>query len=89
MATIKESVIDEYFEEKKELHPIWEELTELRNSLKQYDIAEVRVFIKENLESEIEAIQEEFNKDFEFIPKDSSLRLEILQTLGELGISIY
>jgi hypothetical protein len=38
---------------------------------------------------EVEAIREQYYKEFEDVPEDDELRFEVLVLLAELGIEIY
>lgn len=66
------------------------ELIELREQLNQLgSINTIRNFINTSMVSEAEELKQNFLNDFRDIPKDNALRLEVLQTLTELGIVIY
>jgi uncharacterized protein YeeX (DUF496 family) len=70
--------------------PMWDELKELRDELSKLgDINIIKAYIKENMSEEVAELQKKYKVDFEDIDKADPLRLEILQTLGEIGIMIY
>jgi hypothetical protein len=70
--------------------PIWEELAELRDSLYRLgNIEDVKTFIKNNMQKDVKVLQDKFKNEFDDIPTTDPFRLEILQTLAELGIIIY
>jgi len=84
--------MEQYLTEEKEpssASGVWSELNELRDNLKHLDIDEVKKYVRENLADDVEMLRETFKNDFKDIAKDDPLRLEILQTLAELGVLIY
>lgn len=90
----KEVYDEKYFEAKysstkKEQHPIWNELKDIRNKLNGVPFEDIRTYIKTHMKDEVSSLQDMFNKDFGALPRSDPLRMEILQTLGELGIKIY
>jgi hypothetical protein len=68
---------------------LWEDLNEMRNQLRAYDIQVVKKYISEEMPHEVEAIREQYYKEFEDVPEDDELRFEVLVLLAELGIEIY
>jgi phage host-nuclease inhibitor protein Gam len=76
--------------EKVFAHPMWKELEELRDDLHQLgDINVVKAYIKEHMTDDVAQLQKKYKADFGSVKPTDPLRLEILQTLGELGIMIY
>jgi hypothetical protein len=71
------------------LPPIFGELKELRNSLSKCDLDKAKIFIRDCLSDDVLILQEGFTECFKDIPQTDPLRLEVLQTLAELGIRIY
>jgi hypothetical protein len=78
-------------EQKREfnLPPIFEELKELRNSLSTCDLEKAKIFIRDCLSEDVLKLQEGFSTCFKDLPQNDPLRLEVLQTLAELGVRIY
>lgn len=68
---------------------LWEDLNEMRNQLREYDIQVVKKYISEEMPHEVEAIREQYYKEFADVPEDDKLRFEVLVLLAELGIEIY
>ena len=68
---------------------LWEDLNEMRNQLRTYDIQVVKKYISEEMPHEVEAIRDQYYKEFEDVPEDDKLRFEVLVLLAELGIDIY
>ena len=68
---------------------LWEDLNEMRNQLRSYDIQVVKKYISEEMPHEVEAIRDQYYKEFEDVPEDDELRFEVLVLLAELGIEIY
>ena len=68
---------------------LWEDLNEMRNQLRAYDIQVVKKYIAEEMPHEVEAIRDQYYKEFEDVPEDDELRFEVLVLLAELGIEIY
>ena len=68
---------------------LWEDLNEMRNQLRAYDIQVVKKYISEEMPDEVEAIRDQYYKEFEGMPEDDELRFEVLVLLAELGIEIY
>ena len=68
---------------------LWEDLNEMRNQLRAYDIQAVKKYISEEMPDEVEAIRDQYYKEFEGMPEDDELRFEVLVLLAELGIEIY
>ena len=68
---------------------LWEDLNEMRNQLRAYDIQVVKKYISEEMPDEVEAIRDQYYKEFEDVPEDDELRFEVLVLLAELGIEIY
>ena len=68
---------------------LWEDLNEMRNQLRAYDIQVVKKYIAEEMPHEVEAIREQYYKEFEDVPEDDKLKFEVLVLLAELGIEIY
>jgi len=68
---------------------LWEDLNEMRNQLRAYDIQVVKKYISEEMPHEVEAIRDQYYKEFEDVPEDDELRFEVLVLLAELGIEIY
>lgn len=69
---------------------MWLELRELRDALNKLgDINVIKGYIKEHMTDDVADLQKKFNKDFGDIKPTDPIRLEILQTLGEMGIMIY
>ena len=68
----------------------WADLGIMREALNSLgDIDTIRKYIKLNLSEEVEELRKNFERDFKHTPKDDLLRLEVLQTLGEMGVIIY
>jgi hypothetical protein len=83
-------VIQEIDTEEMPHIPMWDELKELRDELSKLgDINIIKAYIKENMAEEVAELQKKYKADFADIDKSDPLRLEILQTLGEMGIMIY
>ena len=61
----------------------------MRNQLRAYDIQVVKKYIAEEMPHEVEAIREQYYKEFEDVPEDDKLKFEVLVLLAELGIEIY
>ena len=78
-------------EQKREfnLPPIFEELKELRNSLSTCDLEKAKIFIRDTMAEDVLKLQEGFTTCFKDLPQTDPLRLEVLQTLAELGVRIY
>ena len=68
---------------------LWEDLNEMRNQLREYDIQVVKKYIAEEMPHEVDAIRDQYYKEFEGVPEDDELRFEVLVLLAELGIEIY
>ena len=68
---------------------LWEDLNEMRNQLREYDIQVVKKYIAEEMPHEVDAIREQYYKEFADVPEDDELRFEVLVLLAELGIEIY
>jgi hypothetical protein len=68
---------------------IWQDLSEMRNTLSNLPMSQVKKYISENMEDEVEILVNQFKTDFKDIPTTDPLRIEILQTLAEIGIIIY
>lgn len=80
----------ETIEEGIEKTSVWDELGEMRSKLNSLGhISTVKEFIHTNLTEEVETLRALFDEEFRDLPKDNPLRLEVLQTLAELGITIY
>ena len=76
--------------EKNNLEEFWSELKEMREILNSLgDIKVIKNFIHENMKDEIEDLTNKFKHDFEELSSQDPLKLEVLQTLGELGILVY
>lgn len=86
-AKIAESSEDEGGIENR--NPIWDDLEELRSTLSHLPIEAVKKYIVDNMADDVEGLQQSFKADFGELPQTSPLRLEVLQTLAELGILIY
>ena len=68
---------------------VWNDLEKMRKDLDQCNqLPIVKKFINEKMKEEVEQLTELFKQDFGHLPKDDPLRLEVLLTLGELGIVI-
>jgi hypothetical protein len=80
--------IEEVFN-KPEIHTVWDELKTMRDALSGRPLEQMKQFINENMADDVKDLKKMFKKDFETLPKDDPLRLEVLQTLGELGIIIH
>jgi hypothetical protein len=68
---------------------LWEDLNEMRNQLRAYDIQVVKKYISEEMPHEVEAIRDQYYKEFADVPEDDELKFEVLVLLAELGIEIY
>ena len=68
---------------------LWEDLNEMRNQLRAYDIQVVKKYISEEMPNEVDAIREQYYKEFANVPEDDELKFEVLVLLAELGIEIY
>jgi len=77
---------DEKDETKKS---IWEDLLDMRNQLKNYNVDDIKKYIKDNMQDEVRQINEEFHKQFDDAEDCDELRLEVLLLLDSLGITIY
>jgi hypothetical protein len=71
-------------------HPMWEELRELRDALNKLgNIDVIKAYISEYMSDDVADLQKKYKEDFKDIDVSDPIRLEILQTLGEMGIMIY
>jgi hypothetical protein len=68
---------------------IFDELIELRKSLSNCDLEKARRFIKQTMANDVIKLQDGFHEFFKDVPSDDLFKLEVLQTLAELGIKIY
>lgn len=68
---------------------LWEELKMIRNRFRFIDMNIVRKFVLEQMGDDVNDLRERFDKEISVLPNDDPLKLEILQTLGDLGITIY
>jgi hypothetical protein len=84
MDTIKEN-----FEEKTAMNEVWDDLKKMREALSGKPLEQMKQYINETMSDDVEDLKKMFVEDFKDFPKDDPLRMEVLQTLGELGIIIY
>jgi hypothetical protein len=69
---------------------VWADLHTMREQLNAIgNIDVIKTFIKENMTDEIKILQDKFTEEFQDKPVEDPLRVEVLQTLVEIGISVY
>ena len=88
-ATEQSSEFSMLSEDYKPSGNIWNDLERMRKDLNECDqLPIIKKFINTKMKEEVKELTELFKKDFGHLPKDDPLRLEVLLTLGELGIII-
>jgi len=76
-------------EKKNSIPQIWQELQELRELLKDFQLEDIKNYINEELFDSKNNIVELFEKDFSNIPKSDPFKKEVLITLAQMGITVY
>ena len=70
--------------------PIWAELEDLRRSLAEIgDLDAVRAFITAEMGDDVLDLQKKYAMEFGALLPTDPIRLEVLQTLAEMGILVY
>ena len=87
MEVIEETFFDCDDSEKDD---VWNDLRVMRAELNKCgDISNVKAYIHSEMKDDVLKLQKLFKKEFKDVENDDPLRMEILQTMGELGIIIY
>ena len=81
---------DDVSEDTDEKHEptIWDELNDMRDKLRGFDIRTVKSYINSYLKDDVAEIKKQFHTQFDNIENDDDLKIEVLILLGELGIQI-
>ena len=84
---IEDNTVSEDNDEKHE-PTIWDELNDMRDKLRGFDIRTVKSYINSYLKDDVAEIKKQFHTQFDNIENDDDLKIEVLILLGELGIQI-